>query len=222
MTMKKIIIAAMLISTLPIFGQNHFVGVISGINGTSVNSDYTFNNSTKRFGFKGGLTYQYLINDKFSLDIELLYEQRGFKNDISFINPSGDPIGPKENSEFYYDYLSFPIKAGYSIGNTFSGFVNLGIVPAYIVKAEIAVPTFGGSETFDNIDRATSFDFGGLIEAGAAYAIMDRLIITASFAYQHSITTFSNPDYFSDSNMRHYGMSLSVGIKYALKKKGDL
>ncbi len=217
--MRKIIISFLLISTMPIFGQNHFIGIKSEINWTTVNSKYSFNNSDKRTGFSGGLTYQYIINNNFSLGLDLLYVQKGFKNDITFINPSGKPIGTGEDSDFSYDYLSFPIKAGYSIGNTISGFIYLGVVPALIVKAETIIPTFEGSETFNVKNKVTSFDFAGLIEVGASYAASNRLLIITSFAYQHSFTTLSNSDYFSGSNMKHYGITLSIGIKYALKNK---
>lgn len=217
--MRKIIAILILISTITASGQNHFIGVKSGINWTSVNSDYSLNNSNKRTGFSGGLTYQFKINNSFSLGIDLLYAQKGFNSDINFINPSGEPVGPDEESNFNYDYFSFPLKAGYSIGNTISGFINLGVVPAFIVKAETIVPTFEGSETIDATDEVTSFDFGGIVEIGASYAILDRLLIVTSFGYQHSLTSLSNSDYFPESNVKHYGMTLSIGVKYALKNK---
>ena len=217
--MRKIILALMLISTIPTFGQNHFIGLKSGINWTTVKWDHSNDPSNKRTGFNGGLTYQYIINNNFSVGLDMLYDQKGFKNNIIAINPSGEPIGPKAEIDFNYDYLSFPIKMGYSIGNTILGFINLGVVPAFIVNAETIVATFDQSKTIDHTNLVTSFDLGGLVEVGGSYAVLDRLLITTSIAYQHSFNTLSNSDYFSDSNMKHYGMTLSIGVKYALKNK---
>ena len=75
------------------------------------------------------------------------------------------------------------------------------------------------AETIDVTDQVKRIEIGGLIEIGGSYKIKDELLIFTSFAYQSGFTTITNPDYFSDSKVRHYGMTLSIGLKYALKKE---
>lgn len=47
-TMRKIITILILISTIPVFGQNHLLGLKSGINWTNVNSSNLISNNDYR------------------------------------------------------------------------------------------------------------------------------------------------------------------------------
>ena len=165
------------------------------------------------------MTYEYQLKKHFTIGVDLLYSQKGFTNDIIFTDENGNPIGEKGRSDFNYDYLSFPLKGGFIIGNRISGFVNLGIVPSFLIDAKTIVPTFDGNETFDVTDIVTKFDFGGLIEIGGNCKFNHRLFLFTSFTYQHSFTTLTNSDYFADDKIKLYGMTLSIGLKYALKKE---
>ncbi len=108
--MRKLIIVLILISTIPVFGQNHLIGLKGGINWTNVNSSNFISNNDNRTGFNGGLTYEYRFNNHFNLGIDFLYFQKGFTNDIIFTDENGIPTGEKATSVFNYDYLSFRSK----------------------------------------------------------------------------------------------------------------
>ena len=122
----------------------------------------------------------------------------------------------QKDLKFYYDYLAIPIKGGYIIGNKISGFANIGLVPAFLLNAIAEVPD--ELEIIDITDLPPKFDLAVLIEIGGNVKISERFFVTASFTYQHSLTTISNSDHFENSNFKHHGMILSYGIKYALKK----
>ena len=221
-TMRKIITVLILVISIPVFGQNHFIGLKSGMSWTNVNSSNFIGNNDNRTGFNGGLTYEYHLNTKFNLGMDMLYSQKGFTNDIVFTDETGNPTGEKATSEFNYDYLSFPIKGGLVLGDKISGFVNLGFVPSVLIDAktiEPAIEGFRDKTTYDVTDRVTEFDFGGLIEIGGIYKVKESFLLFASFSYQQSFMTISNSDYFSASKIKHYGMTMSIGLKYALKKE---
>ena len=217
-TMRKIITLLIVLFTVPVFGQNHFIGLKGGINWTNVISDNFLSDNDYRNGFIGGLTYEYEFKKKFHLGLDLVYAQKGFKNDVIFTDETGNPIGEKATSNFNYDYLSLPIKGGFSLGNNFAGFLNLGIVPSLLINAETIIPTFENidGETFDVTKNVTKFDFGGLIEIGGSYEFKERFLLFTSFAYQQSFTTITNEDYFPNGKAKHYGMTLLLGLKYAL------
>lgn len=220
--MRKILTVLTIIISIQAYGQNHFLGMQGGINLTNVNSSNFINNNDNRTGFNGGLTYQYYLNERFNLGIDLLYFQRGFTNDIVYTNQSGNSTGESATSEFNYDYLSLPLKGGIVIGNKFSGFANLGIIPSFLLDAKKITPAIEGfqEETTNNItDRVTKFDLGGLVEIGGSYQFKKQFLLFTSFAFQQSFTTITNEDYFSIGKAKHYGMTLSIGIKYALKKE---
>lgn len=220
--MRKILIVIISLSSLPVFGQNHFVGLKNGINWANVNSSNFLNDNDNRRGYTGGLTYQYSLNEKFNLGLDLLYSQRGFTNDIVFTNEFGTPTGERATVNFDYDYLAIPLKGGIVIGDTFSGFANLGIVPSILLDATTTTPAIEGFQertTINITDRVNKFDLAGLAEIGANYPINSNFLLSASLGYQHSFTSITNDNYFSGSEIRHYEIVLSFGIKYALKKE---
>lgn len=208
--------ALILISTIPVLGQNHIIGVKGGINLTNIYSNKNISNSHYRTGFNGGLTYEYILNNRFGLGVDLLYSQKGFTNNVF-------PAGIKATYIFNYDYLSFPIKGGFFIGDNISGFVNLGLVPSILIDAKEINPAVEGfvdeKTTIDVTDKVTKFDFGGLIEIGGSYKFGNHFFIFTLFAYQQSFTTITNADYLSQFKIKHYSMTVSIGLKYILKKE---
>lgn len=71
----------------------------------------------------------------------------------------------------------------------------------------------------DSPNGVSKFDFGGLIELGCGYELTDKFELFSSLAYRKSLMTFSNANYFDTSKMRHYGYSISIGLKYKLNEK---
>ena len=192
-------------------------------NETSVKNVVHFlNDNNNRTGFTGGLTYELQFNKNYSFGLDFLYLQKGFTNDIILTDETGNPTGEKATFFFYYDYLSFPVKGGFLIGEKISGFINFGIVPSVLIDAKHITPAINNileEETIEVTDRVTKLDFAGLIEIGGSYKFGNKFLIFTSFDYQQSFTTITNSDYFSNRKVRHYGMTMSIGLKYALNKE---
>ena len=51
------------------------------------------------------------------------------------------------------------------------------------------------------------------------FKFKERYWLFTSISYHQSFTTISNADYFANSNIRHYGMTFNLGLKYALTKE---
>lgn len=223
--MKQILLIILTITTLKVAGQNHFIGVKGRLNSTNITSSNFLGQTDSRTGLTAGLTYEYLFNKHFSIGADLIYNQRGFNNDIIFTDNLGNPTGEKHTTKFNYDYISLPIKSGLNIGNKLYGFTNIGVIPSLLVAAKTTTPTFDadgkltGNETFDVTNRVSKFDFAGLIEIGGGYKFKGRYWLFTSFSYQHSFTTITNSDYFANSKIRHNGMALTIGLKCALTKE---
>ncbi len=223
--MKNIFLFILTISTLKVAGQNHFIGVKGGANSTNITSSNFLSQTDSRTGLAAGLTYEFLINKHFSIGSDLIYNQRGFTNDIVFTDNLGNPTGEKYTTKFNYDYISLPIKTGFNFGTKLYGFTNIGVIPSLLVDAKTTTPTFDtdgkltGNETFDVTSRVTKFDFAGLAEIGGGYKFKDRYWLFTSFAYQYSFTTITNSNYFANSKIRYNGMALTIGLKCALTKE---
>lgn len=222
--MRQILIFIFISISYFAFGQKQCIGLQGGLNLTNFTSKEGFSNTSTKTGFIGGITYDLMLTEKYVLEIDVLYSQRGVNNQFSIIDDFGQYAGQVE-TEMNYDYLSFPVKIGYELGNKLRVIPKIGIVPAAIIKAEITSPTFGGNggivtgkETIDHKDYVSKFDFGGIVEIGIETNLSENIIFCSNLNYKHSLTTFSNSDYFDGQDMRHYGFSIAVGLKYILNK----
>jgi hypothetical protein len=217
--MKITIQFLLVLSTFPAVGQNHYIGTKFGLNVTNVHlSNFTIDNEN-RIGFIGGLTYEYKFNSKLSFETDFLYSQKGFTKDLFFTYNTGTLTGEKTTTYFNYDYLSIPVKIGFGFGNKVSGFSKLGIVPSILINAKTIEGKIDGisdEHTYNLTEQVRRFDFSGLVEVGCNFKIHEQFLIFSSLAYQQSFTTITNDDYFSDSKIKHYGISVFVGLKYAL------
>lgn len=220
--MRQILIFIFISISYFAFGQKQFIGLQGGLNLTNFTSKESFQNTEMKTGFIGGITYDLMLTEKYILEIDILYSQRGVTDQFSIIDDFGQYAGQVE-TEMNYDYLSFPVKIGYKLGNKLKIIPKIGIVPAAIIKAEITSPTFGGNggmvtgkETIDHKDYVSKFDFGGIVEFGIETDLSENIIFCSNLNYKHSLTTFSNSDYFEGQDMRHYGFSLAIGLKYMI------
>ena len=219
--MRQILIFLFFLISSVAFGQKHLIGIQGGLNLTNFTSKESFENTSPRTGFIGGVTYDFMLSEKFRIGVDILYSQQGVKDKFILTNDNGVFIG-EEKTEMNYDYLSLPIKFGYELGEKIKLIPKIGIVPAFVLKAEITSPTFDGNgivtgkETIDHTDYVSKFDFGGMVEFGIETDLTKNIIFCSNLNYKHSLTTFSNSDYFDGQNMRHYGFSVVVGLKYKL------
>lgn len=223
--MRNIFLLFLILATKTVSGQNHLLGIKGGAGWTNVTASNFMNDRNYRTGLAIGLTYDYLFKKHFSADADIIYNQRGFTDDIIFTDDLGNPTGEKATTKFNYDYITMPLKVGINYGNTVYGFANIGLTPFILVDAKTITPAidFNGTtipgETVNITDRVNKFDIGGLVEIGGGYKFKERYWLFTSFSYQHSFTTITNSDYFANSTIRHYGMTLNIGLKCALTKE---
>jgi len=222
--MKRIVIIVFILISSIAFGQNHFIGVQGGGSITNITAKEDFNDTGMRTGFSGGISYTLKFAEKYQFEINALYAQLGYTDDIILTDDIGAYLG-KEKNEFNYDYLSTPLKIGYEMGNKIRIIPRIGIVPSLLLNAKTIVPFFDSNgnivshKTLDVKDDVSKFDFSGLIELGFENRLSDNILFCLDFNYKHSITSFSNTDYFEGLNMRHYGFSVAAGVKYLIKKQ---
>lgn len=221
--MRQILILLFILISSVTWGQKHLIGVQGGLNFTNFTSKEGFANTSTKTGFIGGITYDLKLNEKYRIGVDILYSQQGVNDKFILTDDNGTYRGEQDN-EMNYDYLSIPIKFGYELGNKIRFIPKIGIVTAIAIKAEITSPTVDsngmitGKETINHIDYVSKFDFGGIVEFGIETDLSENFIFCTNLNYKHSLTTFSNADYFDYQNMRHFGFSVVVGLKYKLDK----
>lgn len=219
--MRKLLLILLTGISINVFGQIHSIGIQGGVNLTNLTGDI-FKDSKYRSGIIGGFNYELLFKNNYTIGTDILYSQQGFIDNDPLPNSNGNILENISGSKYYYDYLSIPIKFGYTKGQKLKSFVKIGICPSFLLNAESTVPKFDSSgdvtgyEKVDVKENVSKFDFGGLLEVGIGYSLKNRFELFSSLTGRKSLTTFSNSDYFRDSKMRHYGFSLAVGLKYRL------
>ena len=190
--MKGTILLFFFIVSLSAVGQSHFIGLKGGVNLTNINSD-AMRHTDFRAGFSGGLSYEYFFREKFSMSADIIYNQFGFSSTIQFVGANGDPLSDKLRSHFKYNYLSIPIK---------TGFTNIGIIPSILLNEKITNLATSGNGT--ETGKAKKFDLAGYVDIGGGYKF-ERYWLFASIAYQHSFTTITDSDYYSGVKMNIMG-----------------
>jgi len=220
--MKAILVIVLVLAFLDVSAQKHLIGIAGGTNWTNIASNIILKGTDYRRGLSAGITYEYYLKERLSIGADLTYTQKGFRAYIK--TPTGEAITEKSN----YDYLSVPLKVGFyhfHLGSKIFGFAKIGLTPSLLINAKITIPTFtesgsiAGMKTFDITNRVSKFDLGGLAEIGGGYKIINNIWLTATFIYQNSLTSITNTDYNANGKIRHNGISLNVGLKWALKKE---
>ncbi|TXE20321.1 PorT family protein [Psychroserpens burtonensis] len=171
--MKKLL----LLSTIAIFGisnlingQNIDFGFKTGLNISNIAGGETDRNNL--FVFHIGGFAEFKINEKFSLQPELLYSRQG--------SEVGNSVKIK------LDYLAIPLMAKYYLSKKIS--LEAGPQISFLVNDKF---DFNESSISDADTDASSFDFG--LNFGFGYNINSKL--STQVRYNYGITTISeNPD----------------------------
>jgi hypothetical protein len=214
--MKNFLVPVLIFIATTSFAQNQLVGMKGGISWSNIHSK-EISTDAFRTGFTLGLTYENRIKQHLLVGGELLYQQRGYREYLQWVDDLGDLVDDSGKDKFNCNYLSLPLKVGYVNGNKLSWFANVGFVPSILIEAKHVFPEIFVDTNIDVTQYVQKFDLAGLAEVGGNLQISEKLIISVSFSYQHSLSTFDSPEYFDGVDARHYGMILSCGVKYVLR-----
>src|SRR5690606_15376803 len=176
--MKRILIVFLVCLSINSYSQDHLLGVKIGPSITNVNR--TGNLSFKyKPGISAGITYDYLFGKFFSAGADILFEQNGYVSKIALTDNTGGLIGDTK-MDFTSNYLAIPLKFEVHFGETFYGFANIGIDPAFrlsSVSKTYPVELLGSfvtiPETKTKVTNLSPFDMGGFVQAGGGYKIQD-------------------------------------------------
>ena len=201
------------------FCQKQVIGLRTGIGFTNVKNEL-FEDIDMRVGLVAGVMYDYLLTDNLSVGGEITFIQRGFQDDFYIRSDQNEPIETK-TSKFSYNYISIPLKITYSGSAKFYLYASGGLLPAFVINASHDIPSVPGyvGGKINVTSRVTKLDLAGMAETGAGYKISERYRLFVSLSVHVSLTKFTNDNYFTGADARHYGYALSTGIKYALSGK---
>ena len=169
------------------------------------------------FGFQIGGIFEIGINEKISIQPELVFIQKGIKIEDSD-NFGGQQIDSKTN--FFFNYLDLPVLLKIKFGNAESTNFFFTVGPAFgfalsgKVKSEV---TFGGETEkgeedfeFGDDDGVNRFDVSASVGAGVNIPVgPGNLFIEAR--YLLGLTNL-NDDPDDDSTIKNSGIGIGVGF----------
>ena len=154
----------------------------------------------------------------------MLYVQTGFKLPFVLTDQLGNPLDHKPVfTQFYYDYISIPVKVGYEYGNKGFAYGNIGITTSFLVNAKTTVPRFNesfdeiGRDEFDVTNTVAPIELAAIAEMGLGYTFFEKIAIYAEGNFQHGFTSITSKDYFKGKSIFKYNASVQLGIRYKLK-----
>jgi len=161
--MKKLCIAVIAIFFAgSINAQSLKFGAKAGMNVATINGGEL--NVDSRIGFHVGVVSEIEINNKFSIQPELMYSSQGAEEDIVLLK---------------LDYLLLPILAKYYITNGFS--IEAGPQFSFLVHDEIELDN-GNQSVFDtdseNFDLSASFGLGYQLKSSLFFQVRYNIGIT--------------------------------------------
>jgi hypothetical protein len=195
-TIIKISISLVFISAIFVTkAQKLSYGIQAGSNFAVQSSigDY-YNNADIHAGLHAGVFAKYTMNNKFSIQGELNYDQLGSDN---------------STSKNHYDYLNIPVLLGYSFGKsdltalTFDLYT--GPYAGYLIKAESVTETPEINQTVDLKDNTNKFTGGMILGFGLRYPINNQKLML-DFRLGLGLAPYDKND--SEPKNKYIGVSL--------------
>ncbi|WP_238395730.1 porin family protein [Pontibacter pudoricolor] len=213
--MKKLfIIGAMLFAGATAVQAQSGIGIRAGANMSNLSGDLrNENNFENKWGFHGGITYNIgIVDNFFSIQPELLYSQKGFKNaDTEFVVGG---VNYKRTGKVNYNYLDLPVLAKIKAGPLY---FEAGPQASYLIGVNNETKTYldGNlqSTSRDEKDKEglKEFEFG--YGAGVGFALGNSLNL--GVRYNGSFSDFVDEDvnFNGDvTNARHSTIMFTLGL----------
>ncbi len=204
--------------------QQQYIGIKTSLGLNNVSSNGSFKNTQINPTFNGSITYQHDFKKQYFWGIDLMYQKLGFIEPFTILNNFGKPTGESGEIIYNYNYLSFPISIGYNKGVKWNKIISVAIIPSVLMSANMHVPAYKTNgkqkpeQSFDVSNQPNTFDFSAQVNLGIGKNISTKTQVYSLLGLQKSFTTFSNDNYFLNTNLKHYSISISVGVKYVYTK----
>jgi hypothetical protein len=222
--MKKLLLSItfLLISFLN-YSQNSKIkfGVQSGLNysdfrGYEIPVTPLYSESPA-FAFLGGINFEYLINEKLSLKLELNYERKSQKadNTLEIFDNNGSSKVYTFTSKKNYDYMVLPIMMKYSFSNINSFYINGGPFIGYLLKSNITndLENIDGLNNgpFETTKYNNKTDFGISIGLGKNFEIKEKNSIFIEIRENLGLSNTSKNTGMENGTVKTNSLNLIIG-----------
>ena len=169
------------------------------------------------FAFLGGINFEYLINEKLSLKLELNYERKSQKadNTLEIFDNNGSSKVYTFTSKKNYDYMVLPIMMKYSFSNKNSFYINGGPFIGYLLKSNITndLENINGLNNgpFETTKYNNKTDFGISIGLGKNFEIKEKNSIFIEIRENLGLSNTSKNTGMENGTVKTNSLNLIIG-----------
>ncbi len=147
--------------------ENKFsIGVEGGTGLISLRGNSLLESHKPAFGFSGGVSLEYDLNNTLSLRTTIAFERKGDMLKGTLIDNDGNIIGTA-TMHSNFNYLTLPLLVRASLGKNHRFFVNAGPYVGYLLKQTVSSKGVGLEQKVDNTLLDKRMDAG--ITAGVGF-----------------------------------------------------
>ena len=218
MKTKRLPLLIALICSGFLFGQNQKMNL--GIQG-GPSATFLWGNSVLdpfdqiAANFSAGLTFQYHLNQTFSLYTDLAFARKGNKVAISLRDDQGYEVG-KTDIHAVFEYLTLPLLARVSFGEDIKFFVNGGPYFGFLLQQSFvqkAVGEYPETKTY-NDDLFKTVDFGACVGIGLTIPIAKAILFSIELRNNLGLMNISSEPVVNDDIIATNATDLLVGFSY--------
>jgi hypothetical protein len=222
---KTICILLILAGSFSLTAQNNHFSASAGLNMTNVlTSGDFFETTMPKPGVYAGIYHHLQSENRMNFTYGLAYIEKGFRYRFDFV-----PLEQEANTAsgealhaFRYNYAALPLKLGFQLDGDLKINPYIGFTTAYLVRAQQAYTLTDDSGSTDYSQnmyaQASKWDLSCQLGVTADLKPEGKLIPYAGLTLSGSLLPVSNEAYFAGENLRHYGVSILVGIKLNKQK----
>jgi len=187
--MSKLVLSlAILFMAFVANAQKVKVGIKGGANIANINGNDEVFDLAPRTLYHAGVFAEFIINEKFSLQPELIYSRQGWSDEINIVADITTPTIGTLEIDFNYNYLNVPVLVQFYPVKGFSLFTGpqLGIFLNGTIERRVEIKV-EGYEDYEqdpektDLEGANPVDFGWVF--GTAYRLPFGLGVDARYNY---------------------------------------
>ncbi|MHA7111309.1 porin family protein [Sunxiuqinia elliptica] len=188
---------------------------LASLSGNDFIDDY----HDSRLGFIVGPSLEYRLSDLLSVKTALAFERKG-----SMIKSEVLTLDEKSFEEYKarmnFDYLTMPLLAKLTVGNTTHFFANAGPSFGYLIQQKTITEAFGGmpKHTVDESEGFQKINIGLVLGLGAEHPVNERLSLSVELRSDYGLSNISKLPMRDDGRIATRSIHFLAGLTYKLKK----
>ena len=184
---------------------------------TSIRGNTVIYNFNSRLSFSTGLTFEYFIDQQFSLKSGLLFERKGSKIKMDEVDQNGAPLGAQE-TKINFDYSILPVLCSYSTKGKTKLYINAGPYVGFLLSQKNNFSSVGTipEHTEDNSENTKHLDLGLSLGLGLNFKLNEKLLLDLGLRENRGLINVNKLHVTNGGSITTNSFGLQLGLKYIL------